>query len=106
MSRLGPEPGGVCFHCGLPIPRGISFAAEIDGERHPVCCAGCRAVAELIAGSGLGAYYERRDGYARTPEPEDGIDRAFLDEPAFQRDSQLSRVRERGSGSGGCSSGG
>ncbi|MDJ0852052.1 MAG: heavy metal translocating P-type ATPase [Myxococcota bacterium] len=86
MTGLGPEPGGVCFHCGLPIPRGISFAAEIGGEQRPVCCAGCRAVAELIAGSGLGAYYERRDGYARTPEPEDGADQAFLDEPALQRD--------------------
>ncbi len=86
MTGLGPEPAGVCFHCGLPIPRGISFSAEIGGERRPVCCAGCRAVAELIAGSGLGAYYERREGYARTPEPEDGADQAFLDEPAFQRE--------------------
>jgi Cu2+-exporting ATPase len=38
------------------------------GERNePVCCAGCQAVAELIGGGGLSAFYRYRSGPSQRP---------------------------------------
>jgi len=56
-----------CFHCGLPIPPASDFYTDIDGERRAMCCAGCAAVASLIAGSGLSGYYRHRDATAAGP---------------------------------------
>jgi len=36
------------------------LTARIGGQSHPVCCNGCLAVAELIAGTGLGDFYRFR----------------------------------------------
>ena len=47
----------ACFHCGEPSA----------GRRF--CCAGCEAVASLIAAAGLAAYYETRTAPAARPEP-------------------------------------
>ncbi|MDE2357923.1 MAG: heavy metal translocating P-type ATPase, partial [Betaproteobacteria bacterium] len=58
----------VCYHCGLPNPVGRSFDAIVDGRPQPVCCPGCQAVAEAIAGSGLSSYYRTRTAYGRRPE--------------------------------------
>ena len=65
------SPGGLpCFHCGEPIPRGLVIHARIDGRDEPVCCHGCKAVAEFITGAGLGDYYRYRDtGSTRADEP-------------------------------------
>jgi len=41
---------------------------ERDGERRPVCCAGCQGVAELIFRAGLGRYYQFRQEVARKAE--------------------------------------
>ena len=60
MTPAGP----ACFHCSEPIPAGIVIRARIDGRDEPVCCHGCRAVAEFIAGAGLGDYYRYRDAAA------------------------------------------
>ncbi|HQY68971.1 MAG TPA: heavy metal translocating P-type ATPase [Pseudomonadales bacterium] len=57
----------ACFHCGLPVPPGSRFLADIDGESRAMCCAGCAAVASLIAGSGLAGYYRHRDTAAAAP---------------------------------------
>jgi Cu2+-exporting ATPase len=57
-----------CFHCGEPIPSGIDLAIVRDGQSLPVCCAGCRAVAELIQGAGFGRYYQFRQSLARKAE--------------------------------------
>ena len=54
----GAEPG--CFHCGLPLPQGVSYSTVIDGTTRAMCCAGCQAVAEAIVGAGLGEYYRHR----------------------------------------------
>jgi Cu2+-exporting ATPase len=56
-----------CFHCGLPVPPGSRFSADIEGESRAMCCAGCAAVASLIAGSGLAGYYRHRDAAAAGP---------------------------------------
>ena len=50
----------ACYHCGEPVPGGAAIAALVDGRPEPVCCVGCKAVAELIHGSGFGAYYAFR----------------------------------------------
>ena len=63
----GAEP---CFHCGEPIPRGLVIHARIAGRDEPVCCHGCKAVAEFISGAGLGDYYKYRDASStRADEP-------------------------------------
>ena len=62
----------TCFHCALPVPADCSLTVEIDEEEHPVCCPGCKAVAELIRDTGMSRYYELRDapdpGVGRPPE--------------------------------------
>jgi Cu2+-exporting ATPase len=63
----GAEP---CFHCGEPIPGGLVIRARIAGRDEPVCCHGCKAVAEFISGAGLGDYYKYRDSSStRADEP-------------------------------------
>jgi len=63
----GAQP---CFHCGEPIPRGLVIHARIGGREEPVCCHGCKAVAEFISGAGLGDYYKYRDtSSTRADEP-------------------------------------
>ena len=58
----------ACFHCGEPIPEGISLFIQRDGQDRPVCCSGCQAVAELIFSSGLGRYYQFRQDLGRKAE--------------------------------------
>lgn len=66
--------GAPCFHCGEPIPRGLVIHARISGRDEPVCCHGCKAVAEFITGAGLGDYYRYRDASSsradETPRPD------------------------------------
>jgi len=58
----------ACFHCGESIPEGVALFVLRDGQEKPVCCAGCRAVAELIFSSGLGRYYQFRQDLGRKAE--------------------------------------
>lgn len=59
-----------CFHCGEPLPRGPTIHAHVAGREEPVCCHGCKAVAEFITGAGLGDYYRYRDASStRADEP-------------------------------------
>ncbi len=55
----------VCFHCALPVARDDEFQVKIDGALRPVCCPGCKAVAELIRDTGMSSYYAMRDA----PQP-------------------------------------
>ena len=50
-----------CFHCALPVPPSNEFQVEIDGELKPVCCPGCKGVAELIRDAGMSRYYAMRE---------------------------------------------
>jgi len=67
-------PGSACFHCGEPIPAGVRIHARIDSKEQPVCCHGCKAVAEFITGAGLDDYYRYRDRSGaradETPRPD------------------------------------
>ena len=74
----------ACFHCGLPVPAGLDLTARIDGEDRPMCCHGCKAVAELIGASGFDAYYRFREappGDAPAPPPGDDAHWHGFDDP-------------------------
>jgi Cu2+-exporting ATPase len=62
----------TCFHCALPVPAACKLTVEIQGAQRPVCCPGCKAVAELIRDTGMSRYYDLRDapdpGIGRPPE--------------------------------------
>lgn len=49
-----------CFHCGEPLPPGAPIFATLGDARQPMCCIGCKAVAEFIHTNGLDAFYEHR----------------------------------------------
>ncbi len=66
-SQAASAERPACFHCGLPIMEPGRYRATIEGRGQDVCCAGCAAVAETIAGSGLGAFYRDRE---RMPAPD------------------------------------
>ncbi len=53
--------GAPCFHCGEAIPPGTVILARVHAKDEPVCCHGCKAVAEFISGAGLDDYYKYRD---------------------------------------------
>ncbi|MEK9767203.1 MAG: heavy metal translocating P-type ATPase metal-binding domain-containing protein [Thalassolituus sp.] len=53
-------PAESCFHCGEALKAGPRWSAEIDGKDQPMCCPGCKAVAETIVASGLKDYYRHR----------------------------------------------
>jgi len=74
-----------CYHCGLPVAAASPFFALIDGERRQMCCAGCQAVAEAIAGSGLTSYYRTRTTYAAREAQRAQTDLALYDQPEVQR---------------------
>jgi len=62
----------TCFHCALPVPADCNLIVDIEGQQQPVCCPGCKAVAELIRDSGMSRYYALREapdpGVGRPPE--------------------------------------
>ncbi len=58
-----------CYHCGELVPPGTGFSAVIGGESRPMCCPGCQAVAQLIAGSGLESFYRLRTQLNETAPP-------------------------------------
>jgi Cu2+-exporting ATPase len=72
-----------CFHCGEPIPAGATWVATVAGSARAVCCPGCRAAAEWIAGLGLENYYRLREAPAHRPQ-DDG-DFSAWDRPALAR---------------------
>ena len=50
---MTPGAGSACFHCGEPIPAGVRIHARIESREEPVCCHGCKAVAEFITIIGI-----------------------------------------------------
>lgn len=59
----------ACFHCGLPVTEAGRYTAVVDGAVRELCCPGCQAVTQTIAGAGLQSYYRSRD---RLPGRETG----------------------------------
>jgi Cu2+-exporting ATPase len=90
----------TCFHCGLPVPSGTHYVAVIDGQRQPMCCHGCAAVAEAIVAAGLSDFYRHRTAPSRRaedliPEPLRGLE--LYDRPDLQQSfvrAESGHVRE------------
>ena len=70
----GGDTTSDCYHCGLPVPAGRRFSAFIGGADRSMCCAGCQAVAQTIAGEDLDAYYRSRTAFAPTTGVASGED--------------------------------
>ena len=51
----------ACFHCGLRMDTPADNWVVFDGARHPVCCAGCAAVFDLMQSLGHAEYYRERE---------------------------------------------
>ena len=62
-------PVNDCYHCGEAVPGDVSISAHLGDFSAPMCCIGCKAVAEFIFNSGLASFYEFRDA----PEVELGL---------------------------------
>ncbi len=50
-----------CYHCGEPVPDGPPILARVKDTEYPMCCIGCKAVAEFIDSSGFDAFYSFRE---------------------------------------------
>lgn len=73
-----------CYHCGLPVPAGSRFQAQVLGATRELCCPGCQAVAEAIVAGGLEHYYQHRSENAANPQ---SLPQALPDELAlYDRD--------------------
>lgn len=46
MNQSGEQR---CAHCGQTHRQGLAYCADIAGKELAMCCAGCLAIARLIA---------------------------------------------------------
>ena len=76
-----------CYHCGEPVPDGLSITARIGNEDFPMCCVGCKAVAEFIESSGLTAFYR----YRESPDADLNLTPEKGDWLRFDTDDMLNR---------------
>jgi Cu2+-exporting ATPase len=90
-----------CYHCGLPVPAGSRFRAEVLGQSREMCCPGCQAVAEAIVAGGLEHYYKHRSENAANPQalpqalPDELAlyDRSEVQQPFVQHQGELSETQ-------------
>lgn len=78
----------ICFHCGSPVPPGVTYPVLIEGAARSMCCRGCQAVAQAIVDGGLSDYYRHRTAPAQRPEelvPEELRALALYDRPELQQ---------------------
>lgn len=76
-----------CFHCGEPLPPGAPVYARLGDANQPMCCIGCKAVAEFIHESGLQAFYEHRS----QPSEELGLRAVSADWQHYDDDDLIQR---------------
>lgn len=50
----------ACTHCGLSFPSAEAVIEQTDDQLLCFCCQGCRGAYQIITGSGLGSFYQRR----------------------------------------------
>lgn len=50
-----------CAHCGQPHGQGLAYCVNIAGKELAMCCAGCLAVASLIADVNQNPNHKKRD---------------------------------------------
>ncbi|MEQ1581143.1 MAG: heavy metal translocating P-type ATPase [Steroidobacteraceae bacterium] len=68
MAAVPNPAAGECYHCGQALQRDAVCVAQLPHGPEPVCCAGCQAVAEMIAGAGLADFYRFRSGPSVSPD--------------------------------------
>lgn len=83
-----------CYHCGESLPTGAPIVAKLKGVEQPMCCIGCKAVAEFIDSSGLSAFYNFRDN----PDPEFDLTPTEADWAHYDRDALQNRYVHSESG--------
>ncbi|MFT5657190.1 MAG: Cu2+-exporting ATPase [Gammaproteobacteria bacterium] len=86
-SRVEPKNASHCFHCGLPVPKGLTLTVDIEGLSQPMCCHGCEAVARAIVDAGHEHFYQVRTSNAPTRQellPEFLRDIQIYDNPELQ----------------------
>lgn len=86
-----------CFHCGLPVPSGTNFEAEIEGNKQLFCCLGCASVCKVIYDSGLQGFYQRTpEGQLLAPPPELPKDIALYDIDEVQSEyvTDMGQIRD------------
>jgi Cu2+-exporting ATPase len=82
------DKGRVCYHCGLPLPPRADWSVVIGEIARPMCCAGCKSVAQAIVDNGLVEYYRHRDALPESPRealPAALADLGLFDHPDFQK---------------------
>ncbi len=97
MAESQPSPDQTCFHCSLPIPPGELVTGEIEGEPHPFCCTGCKAVCQAIYDAGLEGFYDRTpEGTCLAPPPDVPKELALFDLDEVQEEfvGELGEERE------------
>lgn len=65
IDNLHGADGATCFHCGECVADDCHLSVAYNGKQHPVCCAGCAAVFQLITRTGLDRYYRFRQELGR-----------------------------------------
>ncbi len=89
---------GECYHCGETVPSGVNLIVNIDDVLQPMCCHGCKAVAEYLTDNKHGQFYQFRK--EKLPETSTIIDQKWshLDEASIfdqltrKVDQNISRV--------------
>src|SRR5690554_1662254 len=82
-----PNKTSRCFHCGEPVPKGCQLTVVIDGNAQPMCCIGCQAVAEFLAGNDHDDFYRYRNQQRPGTQVETSQQSwLHLDEPAVFAD--------------------
>ena len=95
MSSLAPANhiSNDCFHCGEPIKGNQQWLVIIDGIDQPMCCPGCKAVAETIVASGLKDYYRHRTELPDLSPAEDDVNELAVRESLQLYDSEALQRR-------------
>ncbi|MCX6135407.1 MAG: heavy metal translocating P-type ATPase metal-binding domain-containing protein [Ignavibacteriales bacterium] len=80
ITATGEKIKTVCFHCGTPAE---NSGIEEDGK--PFCCAGCRAVYQILSKNRLCQYYSFEQTPGSTPPVQPAPRFEFLEDPSVSQ---------------------
>ncbi|MBD2858210.1 cadmium-translocating P-type ATPase [Spongiibacter sp. KMU-158] len=83
----------ACYHCGQTVPKNSSYALNINGANHAMCCPACVAVAECIQQAGLSDYYRLRSDNPDTPKTDKADFTLFNNTAVLRRFSEYKADR-------------
>jgi Cu+-exporting ATPase len=73
-----PDVATLCYHCGIPAD-GLAGGIRHDGKLF--CCAGCRAVYDILSKNRLCEYYGFQESPGVTPSVRRSSQYEYLDDP-------------------------